>query len=281
MLACRLPGILPDMDDDEALETAAIASVGGEHTVFDPGRWRCRPFRSPHHTASGVALVGGGSLPRPGEISLAHNGVLFLDELPEFDRRVLEVLREPLENGRIVISRAARQAEFPARFQLIAAMNPCPCGYLGDPRRACTCTAEQVARYRSRISGPLLDRIDLQIEVPPIPPEQLRTAPAGEPSAAVRNRVAAARARQLDRQGEANAQLINAELDRHCALDTTAQGLLQRASERLALSARGYHRILRVARTIADLEASDRVTRAHLAEALSFRRAPATAHAAA
>lgn len=272
MLANRLPGILPALSEDEALETAAIRSVSGREPL-DSARWRERPFRSPHHTASGVALVGGGSNPRPGEISLAHLGVLFLDELPEFDRRVLEVLREPLESGHIHISRAARQAEFPARFQLVAAMNPCPCGYLGDPSGRCRCTAEQVARYRARISGPLLDRIDMQIEVPRLPAERLASSDqAGESSASVRARVEQARQRQQQRAGKPNAHLGAAEIARDCALRDAERALLTRALERLALSARAYHRILKVARTIADLTASDAIGAAHLSEALGYRR---------
>jgi magnesium chelatase family protein len=271
MLASRLPGILPELTEDEALEDAALRSVSG--LPFEPARWRERAFRAPHHTASGVALVGGGGNPRPGEISLAHHGVLFLDELPEFDRRVLEVLREPLENGYIVISRAARQAEYPARFQLVAAMNPCPCGYLGDPRRNCHCTGERVARYRSRISGPLLDRIDLQIEVPALPASALSARrPPAEDSASVRRRVTAARYRQHARQGCANAQLHGAALEAHCQLEKDGQALLQRAVERLGLSARGYHRTLRVARTIADLAEEEAIGLAHLTEAVGYRR---------
>ncbi|MFN2308221.1 MAG: YifB family Mg chelatase-like AAA ATPase [Gammaproteobacteria bacterium] len=268
LLASRLPGILPPMTDHEALEAAAVASISAQG--FKPAQWRQRPFRAPHHTASAVALVGGGSQPRPGEISLAHHGVLFLDELPEFGRRVLEVLREPLETGQITVSRAARQAEFPAQFQLIAAMNPCPCGYLGDPSGRCRCAPEQIQRYRHRISGPLLDRIDLQVEVPRLPARALQGAP-GEDSATVRARVVAARARQLARQGNCNARLSGDALDRHCALDANEQALLRHALERLDLSARAYHRILRVARTLADLEAAERITAEHLGEALGYR----------
>ncbi|MCG6941854.1 MAG: YifB family Mg chelatase-like AAA ATPase, partial [Thiohalocapsa sp.] len=272
MLANRLPGILPTLADDEALEVAAIRSVSGQ-AELDPTHWRERPFRAPHHTASGVALVGGGSTPRPGEISLAHLGVLFLDELPEFDRRVLEVLREPLESGRIHISRAARHAEFPARFQLVAAMNPCPCGYLGDPQGRCRCTAEQVARYRARISGPLLDRIDLQMEVPRLPAERLVTRSAEvESSAAVRARVEQARACQLERAGCTNAVLDAGALERHCPLDAQGRQVITQAMRRLSLSGRAYHRILKVARTIADLADSDAITVAHLSEAICYRR---------
>jgi len=273
MLANRLPGILPVMTEAEALEAAAVRSVSGRET-FDPRSWRRRPFRSPHHTASGVALVGGGSNPRPGEISLAHQGVLFLDELPEFDRRVLEVLREPLESGRIHISRAARQAEFPARFQLVAAMNPCPCGYLGDPSSRCRCTAEQVARYRARISGPLLDRIDLHVEVPRVPADRLNAPMPDrtETSNQVRARVETARARQLERAGKPNQALTPRELGHACPLDEAARRVMSQALQRLGLSARAYHRVLKVARTIADLAGSDAVETAHLSEAIGYRR---------
>jgi len=271
MLAQRLPGLLPLLDEAAALETASVASIAGRG--IDPARWRVPPFRAPHHTASGIALVGGGPLPRPGEISLAHNGVLFLDELPEWDRRVLEVLREPLESGHITISRAARQAEFPARFQLLAAMNPCPCGWAGDPGGHCNCSAEQVGRYRARISGPLLDRIDLQLEVPRVPAAELRGDGArGEDSATVRARVIAARARQLARGGCANAHLSQQQTESDCALGRADQALLERAIERLRLSARATHRILRVARTIADLAGSALVHSAHLGEAIGYRR---------
>ena len=272
MLAKRLPGILPAMTEDEALEAAAVLSVSA--SGFQVESWGRRPFRAPHHTASGVALVGGGSNPRPGEISLAHNGVMFLDELPEFDRRVLEVLREPLEAGRITISRAARQADFPARFQLLAAMNPCPCGYLGDPNGRCHCTAEQVARYRARISGPLLDRIDMHIEVPRLPPGLLgdQQAADSEDSAAVRARVEAARAIQLARSGKPNSALSNKQVNQACRLDAAGRSLLEQALERLGLSARAYHRILKVARTIADLDGAGEIGIAHLSEAIGYRR---------
>lgn len=270
MLASRLPGLLPELDEEEALETAAIRSVAG--LPFDAASWRLRPFRSPHHSASSAALVGGGSAPRPGEISLAHNGVLFLDELPEFSRHVLEALREPLETGRISISRAARQAEFPARFQLVAAMNPCPCGHLGDPRRSCRCTPEQVRRYRGRISGPLLDRIDLQLEVPPVSPEALSEPADGTTgSAGIRSRVEAARHLQLMRQRKPNALLDPAETSALCRLTPPDQRLLQQAMERLRLSARAYHRILRLARTIADLAGDAVIATPHLTEALGYR----------
>ncbi len=272
MLASRLPGILPALSEEEALETAAIASISDQG--FQPEQWRRRTFRAPHHTASGVALVGGGSQPRPGEISLAHHGVLFLDELPEFDRRVLEVLREPLESGRITISRAARQADFPARFQLVAAMNPCPCGYLGDASGRCRCTEEQVRRYRARVSGPVLDRIDMHIEVPRLPQQVLLGEPdaQAESSAQVRARVEAARARQLARAGQLNAVLSSRQVEQFCGLSDADRRLLEQAIERLALSARAYHRILKVARTIADLEGAMAIRTPHLSEAIGYRR---------
>ncbi|HOB61029.1 MAG TPA: YifB family Mg chelatase-like AAA ATPase [Candidatus Competibacteraceae bacterium] len=269
MLACRLPGILPPLSEAEALETAAIASVSAQG--LDLQQWGIRPFRSPHHTASAVALVGGGGQPRPGEISLAHQGVLFLDELPEYDRRVLEVLREPLESGRITISRAARQADFPARFQLVAAMNPCPCGYLGDPDRRCACGPEQVRRYRARVSGPLIDRIDLHIEVPRLAHRLLRGDTPEETSATVRDRVCAARERQLQRAGKPNSLLNTREIERDCRLSEADHRLLEQALARLGLSARAYHRILKVARTIADLAASADIRTPHLTEAISYR----------
>ncbi len=272
LLASRLPGLLPEADEAEALDTAAIASVSGRG--LDPASWRERPFRAPHHTASAVALVGGGSEPRPGEISLAHNGVLFLDELPEWDRRALEVLREPLESGVVTISRAARQSEFPARFQLVAAMNPCPCGWAGDASGRCRCPAPAIDRYRGRISGPLLDRIDLHVEVPRLPPAELRPdAPEGESSAAIRARVEVARARQLQRAGSLNARLSQAGTMTWCRLAPRDQALLERAVESLQLTARSMHRILRVARTIADLDASAAIATVHLTEALGYRPA--------
>ncbi len=269
MLASRLPGILPPLSDAEAMATAAIASISRQG--LDLERWATRPFRAPHHTASAVALVGGGSQPRPGEVSLAHNGVLFLDELPEYSRYVLEVLREPLESGRINISRAARQAEFPARFQLVAAMNPCPCGFLGDPQRSCGCTPEQVRRYRARLSGPLLDRIDLHIEVPRLPYKALRADRREETSAVVRARVVAARARQLARCRKPNALLNPPEVERYCALSESDHRLLEQFMNRFGLSARAYHRILRVARTIADLADSEAITTPQLTEAIGYR----------
>ncbi|MDO9009239.1 MAG: ATP-binding protein, partial [Thiobacillus sp.] len=265
----RFPGILPAMDETEALEAAAVQSLNGG---FRLDHWKRRPFRAPHHTASGVALVGGGGNPRPGEISLAHHGVLFLDELPEFSRQVLEVLREPLETGRITISRAARQADFPARFQLIAAMNPCPCGYLGHPTQACRDTPDQIARYRGRISGPLLDRIDIQISVPALTQDELMGASAGESSAVIRARVETARSRQMQRQGKPNAALGTQEIDQFCALDRAGETLLKQAITRLNLSARAYHRVLKLARSVADLAGSEAITPAHLAEAIQYRR---------
>jgi magnesium chelatase family protein len=270
MLATRFAGILPPMTEHEALESAAVQSLGS--AAFDVRNWRRRPFRAPHHTASGVALVGGGSIPRPGEISMAMHGVLFLDELPEFERRVLEVLREPLESGRISVSRAARQAEFPARFQLVAAMNPCPCGYLGHYSNRCRCSPDQIARYRGRISGPLLDRIDVQIEVPAVPPLDLARNADGESSAVVRARVTTAFEIQLARQGGSNAQLGTREIDRYCVIDAAGAALLRQAIARLGLSARGYHRCLKLARTIADLAGESRIASAHLAEAIQYRR---------
>ena len=269
MLAQRFGGLLPPMTQDEALESAAVLSLTGD---FRAERWRRRVLRSPHHSASSVALVGGGSPPRPGEISLAHHGVLFLDELPEFPRVALEALREPLESGRIVISRAARQAEFPARFQLLAAMNPCPCGHLGSPLRACRCTPDVIARYQGRISGPLLDRIDLQVEVPAVAPEALAVASDGETTARVAGRVAQARLRQLERQGCRNAELAGGLLESHCALDASASKFLQSAAARLNWSARSFHRVLRIARSVSDLAGGATIQLAHLAEAIQYRR---------
>jgi magnesium chelatase family protein len=253
----------------EALEAAALQSLENR---FDPMRWRVRPFRSPHHSASTAALVGGGMNPRPGEISLAHHGVLFLDELPEFERRVLEALREPLETGRVTISRAAQRVDFPARFQFVAAMNPCPCGYLGHPKRACRCTPDQVARYRGKLSGPLLDRIDLTLEVGTLDANALQTAPAGEPTARVRERVQHAHARQQVRQGSLNAHLDAAGIEKYCVADDGAKQLLRQAIDKLGLSARAYHRTLKVARTIADLAGIEVIGSAHIAEAVQYRR---------
>ncbi len=271
LLASRLPGLLPEASEAEALESAAIASVSGRG--LDLSRWRVRNFRSPHHTASAVALVGGGAEPRPGEISLAHNGVLFLDELAEWDRRALEVLREPMESGVVTISRAARSEEFPARFQLVAAMNPCPCGWSGDPSGRCRCSPDAILRYRARLSGPLLDRIDLQLSVPRLAPHEMRgDAPRGESTAFVRDRVIAARERQLLRAGKTNARLSQSETESHCQLSRNDQNLLERAMESLQLSARATHRILRVARTIADLADCKTIGSGHLAEAIGYRQ---------
>jgi magnesium chelatase family protein len=275
MLAQRLPGLLPPLVEAEALEVAALASLAGR---FDPRRFRERPFRAPHHTASAAAIVGGGSHPRPGEISLAHHGVLFLDELPEWSRRVLEVLREPLESGSVNVARAARHVTFPAQFQLVAAMNPCPCGHLGDPRGRCRCTPDQVARYRGRLSGPLLDRIDLVVEVPVPPPGALALgspAPARDESVEVRTEVAVARERARARQGTLNARLDAAGVAHHCAPTPPAQALLDKAVTRLGLSARAFHRVAKVARTIADLAGSGAIEATHMAEAIGCRRADA------
>jgi magnesium chelatase family protein len=271
MLAQRLPGLLPDLDIHDALEVAAIRSVSS--AGFDPTQWMLRPFRAPHHTSSGVALAGGGGQPRPGEITLAHHGVLFLDELPEFPRAVLDVLRQPLESGEIHIARAASQVRFPARFQLVAAMNPCPCGYLGDPQRPCRCTPDQVRRYRGRLSGPLLDRIDLQIFVPRASPSAMLadtpTSPGGG-TVDARRQVVAARERQNRRQGCANTAL-GAEAVRHLAMTAEARTVLGQALERLALSARGLHRLIKVAQTLTDLEGGDRIDTPQVAEALGYR----------
>ncbi len=267
LLASRLPGLLPPLSESEALESAAVQSVCGK--PIDPRRWRCRPFRAPHHNASAAALVGGGSLPRPGEISLAHNGVLFLDELPEFQRHALDMLREPMETGRVTVSRAARQAEFPARFQFVAAMNPCPCGYHGDSEHDCQCSLLQVQRYRARVSGPLLDRIDLHVDMPRLPWRELEQE-IGEDSATVRQRVIAARTRQQAR-GCTNAQLTMTELEQACQLGDREKQLLDKVATHFRLSPRAIHRIQRVARSIADLADSARVSAAHLQEACGYR----------
>jgi len=271
MLATRLPGILPPMSEDEALECATVLSVSGR--VFAIEQWGKRAFRAPHHTSSAVALVGGGSRPRPGEISLAHHGVLFLDELPEFDRRVLEVLREPLESGIVSIARAAHHCIFPARFQLVAAMNPCPCGHLGDDSGRCHCTPDQVQRYCRRVSGALLDRIDMQVEVPALPVGHMGSADAHhrDTSEQVRMRVAVARERQLARSACPNQRLASKQIEHYCRLRPADQRMLATAIDRLHLSARARHRVLRVARTIADLADSDEIETTHLSEAIQYR----------
>jgi len=271
LLASRLPGILPPMTESESLQVAALASVS--HAGLDHRMWGIRPFRTPHHSCSSVALAGGGSRPKPGEISLAHNGVLFLDELPEFGRHTLEILREPIESGCIVISRAVTQATFPARFQLVAAMNPCPCGMSGDSSGRCNCSAEQIQRYRNRLSGPLLDRIDIQVEV--LRPEiSILSAPTdnSETSKIVRNRVIASRRIQIQRAGKPNAMLTNSELKQFCQIEDKTLQLLEHAAEQLYLSPRACHRILKVSRTIADLDQVQSISSEHVAEAISFRR---------
>ncbi len=274
MAAQRLPGILPAMRQEEALEASSIHSVAG---LLPPGHGllRVRPFRSPHHSISEMGLVGGGTLPRPGEISLAHHGVLFLDEVPEFGRRILELLRQPLEEGRIAIARLARTAVFPTRFVLVGAMNPCPCGYHGDATHTCRCTPLQVDRYRNRLSGPLRDRIDLTVEVAAVPTRALREDPTGESSATIRARVVAARDRQRVRLASlglrVNADLTPAAIGRHCRLASDGARLLDAAAGRLALSARSHTRVLKVARTIADLDGAETIAADHLAEALQFR----------
>ena len=269
MLAQRFAGLLPPMSTLEALESAAVASLAGR---FQLERWGLRPTCAPHHSASAVALVGGGSPPRPGEISLAHHGVLFLDELPEFPRAALEALREPLENGHIRISRAALQSEFPARFQLVAAMNPCPCGYLGHTSKPCRCSPEQIHRYQGKLSGPLLDRIDLHVEVPALPAADLLHSAPGETSEAVRTRAQAARTRAHHRQGQPNQGLAGQLLDEHARPDAAALKFLHTAASRLGWSARSTHRVLRVARTIADLADSECIGVGHVAEAVQYRR---------
>lgn len=270
MLATRFAGILPPMSEAQALESAAVQSLAGH---FDSARWKQRPYRAPHHTASAVALVGGGGTPRPGEISLAHHGVLFLDEIAEYPRSVLDVLRQPMESGHIVISRAARQAEFPARFQLVAAMNPCPCGFHADPSGRCRCTPELVKRYQQRLSGPLLDRIDMQLQVAALTPTELGAPGRGESSDAIAARVAAAAERQWQRQGMSNSQLGGSAVDRYCEPGADGAQLLQQAMVRLQWSARAYHRVLRLARTIADLAGAPAIQAAHVAEAIQYRRA--------
>lgn len=270
MLAQRLGGLLPPMTESEALESAAVQSLAGR---FDPAHWMRRPFRSPHHTASSAALVGGGGVPRPGEISLAHGGVLFLDELPEFDRRVLEVLRQPLETGKVTISRAARQADFPASFQLVAAMNGCPCGYHGHPGARCKCPNDTILRYQGRISGPLLDRMDLLISMNPLTVEELGESGGSDTTPIIARRVAGAFQVQLDRQGKCNQQLGTREVDALCKLDRPSRQRLHTSMQQFQWSARAYHRVLRVARTIADLDQSTAIREKHLMEAIQYRRA--------
>ncbi|MDR3429805.1 YifB family Mg chelatase-like AAA ATPase [Silvimonas sp.] len=270
MLAQRLPGLLPPLDIDDALEAAAVRSL--TRAGMDPRQFGIRPYRSPHHTASAVALVGGGSNPQPGEISLAHHGILFMDELPEFDRKVLEVLREPLESGEVHISRANHSVTFPARFQLVAAMNPCPCGYFGHPTRACRCTPDQINRYKARLSGPFLDRIDLAVEVPAVNEATLMAAPDGESTVVIRERVIRAWNLARQRQGKSNAALTTAEIDRFCTPDEVARALLHTALQRLNLSARSFHRVLKIARTIADLTGTEQIRSDHVAEAIQYRR---------
>ena len=269
MLAQRFAGLLPPMTAEEAVESAAVLSLVGQ---FAPQRWATRMFRAPHHTASAVSLIGGGASATPGEVSLAHCGVLFLDELPEFDRRVLEVMREPLESGRITISRASRHVDYPARFQLLAAMNPCPCGYFGHRAVPCRCTPEMVARYQDRISGPLLDRIDMRVEVPSLTEDELTSMPDGEPTRYLADRVQRAYHVALERQGKRNDELQAAEVERICHPTGPVKQLLHAASSRLGWSARAYHRVLKVGRTIADLAGADELATEHVGEAIQYRR---------
>ncbi len=272
MLATRLAGILPELNEQEAIESAAITSVSDQG--LDTSNWKARPFRSPHHTASAAAMVGGGTNPKPGEISLAHHGVLFLDELPEFERRVLEVLREPLESGTVTIARAARRAEYPAKFQFLAAMNPCPCGHFGNPRGVCRCTSDKIRRYLLKLSGPFIDRIDMHVDVPAMTQEQLKNTPdlKAESSAEVRKRVEKTVQYQMQQRGKCNAFLNPKELESAINFEQGAEDFILAVLEKLKFSARAYHRILRVSRTIADLEESTEVKQVHLAEALSYRR---------
>jgi magnesium chelatase family protein len=269
MLASRLPTILPPLTQQQAIEVASIYSITGNTRA---AQFYQAPFRRPHHTASAIAIVGGGSHPRPGEVSLAHQGVLFLDELPEFDRRVLEVLREPIESGVVSVTRIKAQTQFPARFQLIAAMNPCPCGYHGSPNKNCCCSPGQIQRYHNKLSGPLLDRIDMHIEIPDLLKQELHQPASTEPSHIIRLRVIHARDKQLARQGMLNAQLSGKDLQQHCRLGALEQQLLQQALDKLQLSARCYHRILKVARSIADLANNDTIGIQHLTEAISYRK---------
>jgi magnesium chelatase family protein len=276
MLAKRFATILPDLTFEEALETTKIYSVMGL-LAPEQGLVSRRPFRAPHHTISDAGLIGGGNHPRPGEVSLAHNGVLFLDEFPEYKKHVLEVLRQPMEEGSVTISRASSSLEFPARFMLVAAMNPCPCGHLGDHLHGCSCTPTQIKRYKDKLSGPLLDRIDIHLEVPAVPFKEMTHGPDGEPSAVIRQRVAAARAVQTERFRRhkniyANSQMSSRDLKKYCVLDQAGLGLLEQGMERLRLSARAYNRILKIARTIADLAGQERIAAPHIAEALHYRR---------
>lgn len=276
MLASRLPSILPPMTEVEALEVAAVYSIS--RAGFDFRQWQKRPFRAPHHTASTIALTGGGNPPSPGEISLAHKGVLFLDELPEFGRPALEALREPLEAGYVSVSRASHQAVFPAAFQLVAAMNPCPCGYQGDSKGRCRCTMEQVTRYQHKISGPLLDRIDMYLTIHALPPSLLigSGVSSNEASAAIRERVCQVREVQQQRQQKTNSALNNQEIALYCALEMADQQFLAQTIDLLGLSARAYHRILKLSRTIADIAGSEKIARTHLQEAISYRRTQMT-----
>ncbi|MRI32930.1 ATP-dependent protease [Endozoicomonas sp. OPT23] len=271
MLASRLPGILPGLNEQEALEVTAIHTLS---SISTPPDWKQRPFRTPHHTSSAVSLVGGGSQPKPGEISFAHNGVLFMDEFPEFSRVALEVLREPLETGEVVISRAKGQACFPASFQLVAAMNPCPCGYQGDSQKSCRCTPEQVRKYRNKLSGPLLDRIDLHVEVSTQKTATLFSAPDNDDlnSGNIRQKVISARQTQMTRQGKYNAMLKPAEIEKYCKLEKADQDYLTRLCDKLGYSARAVHRILRVSRTLADLSLEEQISKQHLAEAIHYRK---------
>lgn len=277
MLASRLQTILPEMTEEEALEKAAIYSISGKKDCFQPHTWKIRPFRAPHHTASSVALVGGSNPPRPGEISLAHNGILFLDELPEFNRHVLEALREPLESGHVTISRAAQQTKFPSKFQLIAAMNPCPCGHFGNNQNHCNCSSEQIFRYQNRISGPFLDRIDMYIEVSTINYKEIlhkrsQKGFTNETSQTIRDRVVEAREKQINRTGKLNAHLSNQEIEKYCILQKESQEFLNNAIDKMKLSMRAYHRILKIARTIADIDSSCNIEMGHLSEALGYRK---------
>ena len=276
MVARRLPSILPSLNFDEALETTKIYSIMGL-LPQDAAIVKTRPFRAPHHTISDAGLIGGGHMPKPGEVSLAHNGVLFLDELPEYKKNVLEVLRQPMEDGTVTISRAAHSLSFPARFILLAAMNPCPCGHHGDPRHDCTCTPLHIQRYQQRLSGPLLDRIDIHLEVPAVEYKELSTSRQGEPSAAIRNRVEKARTIQNERYRKrlffhCNSQMTPKDIKKHCQLDDASLALLENAMQKLGLSARAYHRILKIGRTIADLENAERIQSSHIAEAIQYRR---------